>query len=108
MQTEERDRRLARLLAELSDQACAGRRPNLDAVAAEHPDLAAELRELWGAVLFADELMLRECEEPLVRGASDGRPSLSLRASEASCPSKSFGDYELLEELGRGNMGVVY
>ena len=44
---EERDLRLAQLLAELSEQMRQGRPPDLNAVAAQHPDLAAELRELW-------------------------------------------------------------
>ncbi len=100
--TEQRDQRLAQLLADLSEQMRQGHPPDLDAVAAQHPDLAAELRELWGAVVFADELQ--------ARSASDGRsnPSLALRACEVSSSSKSFGDYELLEEIGRGGMGVVY
>ncbi len=55
-QAEERDVRLARLLADLSDRMRQGLRPDLAAVAVEHPDLAAELRELWGAVMLADEL----------------------------------------------------
>ncbi len=53
---EERDQRLARLLADLSDQTRRGIRPDLDAVSMQHPDLAVELRELWGAVVLANEL----------------------------------------------------
>src|SRR5262245_5272005 len=53
-QSADRDDRLARLLAALTDQARQGRPPDVDAVAAQHPDLAAELRELWAAARFAD------------------------------------------------------
>jgi hypothetical protein len=51
--TEERDQQLAQLLVELSEQRRRGLEPDVNTVAAQHPDLAAELRELWGAVLLA-------------------------------------------------------
>jgi eukaryotic-like serine/threonine-protein kinase len=104
--TEERDQQLAQLLVELSEQRRRGLEPDINAVAAQHPDLAAELRELWGAVLLADELTRSE-HPSLARSASDGsdNPSLALRASDEG---KIFGDYELREVIGHGGMGIVY
>src|SRR5215831_2420724 len=100
--TEERDKRLGQLLADLSEQRRRGQVPDVNAVAAQHPDLADELRELWGAVLLADELTRSE-HPSLARRAGKGEqePFLALRAGEEG---KSFGDYELLEEIGRGGM----
>ena len=113
---EARDERLAALLAALTEQLRGGASPSLDAVAQAHPDFAGELRELWGAVLLAEELARRSARSsaeppatlPISTNAEAGRnPSTTDSQSTFALP-RAFGDYELLSELGRGGMGVVY
>jgi serine/threonine-protein kinase len=96
----DRDARLARLLAELDEARRAGRGPDVQAVAREHPDLVGEFRELWAMAEFADQFGSL-CHES--QAASAAPPS-----DLAAVVPTSFGDYELLEELGRGGMGVVF
>jgi len=100
----ERDResRLAALVQSLLDGLRAGVEPEVERIAAEHPDLAAELRELWAVASMAETFgsaSRDEGAESLV-GATAADPG--ARAGDG------FGDFELLEELGRGGMGVVY
>ena len=90
-QTIDREQRLDAILADYFKTVSAGHGPDPEELIARYPDLAGELADF-----FADYRHLNRVVEPV----------------RIACPpgamGRSFGDYELLEEIARGGMGVVY
>src|SRR5262249_57284747 len=95
-----RDERLARVLEELSRRKQRGEAPDLDALARQHPDLIDEIRQLLAVAQFADALGRAE--------ANTSPYGQAPPAGSAATLPRAFGDYELLEELRRGGLGLVY
>src|SRR5437667_2846306 len=91
------------VIADYVQQVEAGQVPDREALLARHPDLAERLR-----AFFSDH-------DRLDGQAADLRLSADAdRTTDATAPAPElprvhyFGDYELVEVIARGGMGVVY
>src|SRR5438067_1031219 len=115
-----RDERLHEVIAAYLEAAEAGPAPDRAELLAGHPDLADEL-----AAFFADQDRVAAAAAPLRAAAPPPDPYATLPPVDETAtlapreeePGGSrpplavvryFGDYELLEEIARGGMGVVY
>jgi serine/threonine protein kinase/tetratricopeptide (TPR) repeat protein len=77
-----------------------GERPSLKEYIDRHPELAAEIKEVFPAMALMENVAL--ADESL-DGAATG-PATPVE----SLPPQQLGDYRILREVGRGGMGIVY
>src|SRR5690349_21241617 len=117
----DRERRLGEVLGDYFLAVEQGRAPAREELLGRHPDLASELAEFFTEEDRLDRIAapLREADRSTRLDAdatADARPSrdtLTRTLAESNGPAagarvRYFGDYELLEEIARGGMGVVY
>jgi WD40 repeat protein/tRNA A-37 threonylcarbamoyl transferase component Bud32 len=99
-----REQRLNEAIAAYLEATEAGRPPDREELLRQHPDLAGDLRGF-----LDNHERLARLDQPL-RGAEG--PTLGLSETPSGETGlgrvRYFGDYELLEEIARGGMGVVY
>lgn len=98
MTEHEEEQERCRLLDDYLQRLHAGERPDRAALLREHPALAPALACLDVLDSFA----------PPAENAPDASDEPAGLSLEAMLAGRDFGPYELLEEIGRGGMGVVY
>jgi len=73
-----------------------GELPSITEFVARHPELAAEIRELFPALLVMEQAGARESDPARAEHTADGRQP------------QQIGGYRIIREIRRGGMGVVY
>jgi eukaryotic-like serine/threonine-protein kinase len=97
------ERMLAELVATLTDRLQRGESVDIHAECRLHPELARDLMSLWGTVVVANAVGGNEASA--VRNNKPADDESGTWRLPLPC---ILGDYELLEEIGRGGMGVVF
>ncbi|MHB1426581.1 MAG: protein kinase domain-containing protein [Gemmataceae bacterium] len=95
--------RFDEIIAAYLQAADAGQAPDRQRLFDDNPDLAGSLR-----AFFADDDRMKQAAAPLPPTEA---PTLAPSEASAAAPLATvpyFGDYEMLEEIARGGMGVVY
>ncbi len=88
---------LGQLAEEFVSRRRQGERASIEDYAAQYPDLAEEIRELFPTVIELEQLKVHKV-------FSSGGPAASI----GPVPLTQLGDFRIIREIGRGGMGVVY
>jgi serine/threonine protein kinase/WD40 repeat protein len=98
--SESRSGLVMELAEEFLDRYRKGERPALREYIENHPELAADIREVFPAMAMMEKIAL--ADESLEADATGDLPARRLP------PLEQLGDYRIVREVGRGGMGVVY
>src|SRR5262249_2914272 len=91
---------IGELADEFADRYRRGERPPLSEYIARYPEYAAEIRDIFPALVLMED----------VAPSADASASASSAVEQsAGCQQpRNFGDFRIIRQVGRGGMGVVY
>jgi len=99
-ESESRSGRVLELAEEFLDRCRKGEKPPLKEYIDRHPELAAEIGEVFPAMAMMENIAVADSS---LEGDDTGR------AAKAAKPALTqLGDYRIIREIGHGGMGVVY
>src|SRR5262245_26269663 len=98
-----REERLEALLDAFVERFRNGERPSITEYARDHPEFAESILEVFPA-----STLLGELQHSGVMGEAGSTTGPVSPIAFAEGKTVRLGEYELLRELGRGGMGVVY
>ena len=75
-----------------------GESPSVSEYAAKHPEHAGRIEELFPAVAMLERFRI---EEKVARDAA-------VQRTVSAAPPERIGDFDIIQEIGRGGMGIVY
>ncbi len=84
------------LAAEFVERQRRGEDPSVSEYAANHPELADAIRDLFPTIAAMERLKVQREQSP------------TGRASLGGITLERLGDFRIIRELGRGGMGIVY
>jgi serine/threonine-protein kinase len=97
------DEQLAALLERVTQEQRDGHQPDFEALEREHPELIDELRQL----VHVADLAKQVGSASSIPGKTEPWSSATAAATTLAL-AESFDGYNLIQEIGRGAMGVVY
>jgi hypothetical protein len=90
------------LAEEFIDRYRKGERPPLKEYIDRHPELAAEIKEVFPAMAMMENIAVADSSD---EGDESEKKKAGTRAEVAL---RQLGDYRIIREIGHGGMGVVY
>lgn len=87
-----------RLADEFASRCRKGESPSVAEYAARYPQYADRIEELFPAVVVMEQL----------RTAEKAKREAAVRRAGFAAPPEHIGDFDVVREIGRGGMGIVY